>query len=72
MKIELEVEDITLFAKALNNAIITYCDIVWGINLGCEIPSKLEPLKKVSDEELMARVECLKAVYNQVEELESR
>ena len=70
MKIEIDVEDISLFAKALNNAIISYGDVVWGIHLGCEVPSKLNPLKKVPDEELMARVEYLKGVYNQVEKLE--
>jgi len=72
MKIEIEVKDISLFAKALNNALITYGDVVWGIYLGCEVPSKLEPLKKISYEELKKRMECLKDVYNQVEELESK
>lgn len=64
MKIEIEVEDISLFAKALNNALITYGDVVWGVYLGCEVPSKLEPLKKIPYEELKGRIECLKDVYS--------
>lgn len=70
MKITIEVEDITLFAKALNNAIIAYGDITWGIFLGCEVPDKFAPLKGLPEGELKARVNCLKDVYRQVEELE--
>lgn len=33
MKIEIEISDIELFAKALNNAFIAYGDIVSSINL---------------------------------------
>lgn len=70
MKIEIEVEDVSLFAKALNNACVSYGDIIWGIFIGCEVPSKFDPLKKIPYEELKARMDCLKDVYKQVEELE--
>lgn len=72
MKIEIEVEDISLLAKALNNAFIAYGDIVWGIYIGCEVPRKFDPLKEIPYEELKARMECLNSVYNQVEELEQK
>ena len=71
MKIEVEVDDITLFAKALNNATISYDIVVSSILFGCDIPSKLEPLRNLSDDELAKRVRCLKDVYKQVEELEN-
>ena len=70
MKIEIEVEDISLFAKALNNACISYGDIIYGIYIGCEVPSKFDPLKKLSQEELKARMDCLKDVYRQVDGIE--
>lgn len=72
MKIEIEVEDISLFAKALNNACASYGDIIWGIYIGCEVPRKFELLKKLPYEELQARMNCLKDVYRQVEENEKR
>lgn len=70
MKIEINIEDITLFAKALNNAYIAYCEVVYGISLGCEIPYKLEPLKEISYKELEKRCKCLKDAYKQVEDIE--
>lgn len=71
MKVEIEVEDISLFAKGLNNACVCYGDVLYGIFLGCEIPSKLEPLKNISYEELQARFDCVKAVYKQIEKMEN-
>lgn len=44
MKVEIEVEDISLFAKALNNACISYNDIIWSIYMGCEVTSKFDLL----------------------------
>lgn len=70
MKIEIEVEDISLFAKALNNACVSYSDIVGSIYIGCAVPSKFEPLKKLPEGELKARIDCLKDVYRQVENME--
>ena len=72
MKIEIEVKDISLFAKALNNACISYGDIIWGIYIGCEVPSKFDPLKKLPEGELKARIDCLKDVYRQVENMEKQ
>lgn len=71
-KVELEVDDVTLLAKSLNNAIAAYGDIACGIFLGCEIPSKFKMLKELPWEDIQSRVECLKDVYRQVEELEKR
>lgn len=72
MKIEIEVEDISLFVKALNNACISYGDVIWGIYIGCEVPSKFAPLKKLPEGELKARIDCLKDVYRQVENMEKQ
>lgn len=73
MKIEIDIgDDITIFAKALNNACVAYGDIISAIFFRCEIPSKLQPLKELSDEELQQRFYCLKDVYKQVEEIERK
>lgn len=72
MKIEIDVSDIQLFAKALNNAIASYGDIAFGIMFGCEIPSKLESLRQIPFRELENRIHCLKEVYKQIEELETK
>lgn len=70
MEITIKVDDITTFAKALNNAQIAYNSIVQAIVYGCEIPKQFEPLKELSDEELMGRLKSLMDVYKQVEEIE--
>lgn len=70
MEIKLQVDDFELFAKALNNALISYNETIWAITLGCEVSSKLEPLKKLSDYELICRRNCLENVYEQVEKIE--
>ena len=71
MKIQLEIDDITLFATALNNAIVSYGDVVFAIMLGCEVPSKLQPLKKIPFDKLEGRLACLKAIYKQIEKIET-
>lgn len=63
MKIEIEVENIELFAKSLNNAYLAYHYIVSSIELGCEIPSKFNQLYRLSEEELHKRRNCLRDVY---------
>ena len=71
MKIEIEVDDIEVFAKALNNAFLAYGDIVSSINcLGLEpqlSTIKYLPLMELSAEELDRRYNTLKDVYLQVE-----
>lgn len=71
MKIEIEVENIELFAKALNNAYLAYHYIVSSIELGCEIPSKFYSLSYLPEEELHKRRNCLRDVYMQIEKIES-
>lgn len=70
MKVTIEVNDIELFSVALNNAIATYGDILWGIYLGCEIPPKFEKLKTIPFDKLKARQNCLLDIYKQVEQIE--
>ena len=71
MKIELEIDDIELFTKALNNAFLAYGDIVSSINcLGLEpqlSTIKYLPLMELPAEELDRRYNTLKDVYLQVE-----
>lgn len=67
MKIEIDVEDISLFAKALNNSTSTYGNILFAICIGGEIPEKLKPLENIPYEELKKRFNCIKNVYKQIE-----
>ena len=70
MKIEIEVTDITTAAKAINNAMVAYGDIIYSVILGCEVPQKFQPLSKLDEEELTKRFDCLKGIYKQLEEIE--
>ena len=70
MKIEIEVDDITLFANALNNAVATYGNILFAIYFCCDIPTKLEKLKEIPFDELQKRFDCIKGAYEQVVEIE--
>lgn len=75
MKIEIEISDIELFAKALNNAFLAYWDIVTAIDLGCEPQirtTRFLPLGELPDGELKNRFEELERVYLQVEDIERR
>lgn len=75
MKIEIEVTDIELFAKALNNASLAYWDIITAIDLGCEPQirtAKFLPLGALPNGELKNRFEELERVYLQIEDIERR
>ena len=72
MKIEIEIPDIKTAADAINNAAILYGDVIWAISLGCSVPAKAEPFKKLSDEELDKRFNCLKQIYQQLEAIETK
>ena len=73
MVIEIEVDDITLFAKALNNAICAYEDIIWSIDFGC-VPqinsNKFSKLNVLPEEELKKRLNALSDVYKQIAKIE--
>ena len=70
MKIELDVEDISLFACGLNNAIATYGKILFAIHTCCGIPPEFQRLKEIPFDELQKRFDCIKGVYEQVVEIE--
>ena len=70
MKITIEVDNVELFAVALNNAIATYGDMLSSIYFNCEVPLKYEKLKAIPNLELNERFNCLVGVYKQVEEME--
>ena len=70
MKIEIEVPDIKTAVDAINNAVVTYGDIIYALTLGCEVPKKFQALSKLSDDELMERFYCAKSIYEQLEIIE--
>ena len=53
--------------NGLNNAVIAYADIVWGIYLGCEVSNKFEPLKSLPEEKLLERKDKVLNFYKEVE-----
>ena len=71
MVIEIEVDDIEVLAKALNNAFLAYGDIVSSISCFGLEPQlstiRYLPLMKLPAEELDRRYNTLKDVYLQVE-----
>ena len=69
MKIEIKVDDFPLFLKALNNAVVSYNSIIFSIIMCCDIPMELDKLKEIPREEIKKRLECMKDVYRQVEEI---
>lgn len=71
-KITIEVEDLSTFITGLNNAIIAYNDVVCAIDLCCNVPSALLPLKNIPFEKLRERQKSLKDVYEQLIEIEKR
>lgn len=70
MKITIEVNDVELFAKGFNNAIATYGDVVYAIDIGCEVPSRFKVLETIPYENLLARYNCLVDAYKQIEQIE--
>lgn len=65
-KYNIEVENITELVDGLNNAIISYKDVVNSIRFGCGISSKLEPLRNLPEEKFMARLKNLIFLYEQL------
>ena len=70
MKIVIEINDVELFAKSLNNAVVAYGNIIRAIDLGCQVPLVFEGLKTIPFESLRERYDCLIDVYKQVEQME--
>ena len=73
MKVEIEIDDLETFAKALNNACIAYYDLTTSIEFGLHPQisgSKFIPLTKLPEEELRKRREILFNVYEQIERIE--
>ncbi len=64
--ITLEVDETTL--NGLNNAVAAYGDLCWGLFLGTQVPDKFEILKQKSTEEMRARFESVKELYQKIEQ----
>lgn len=71
MTVTIEVKDLKTFINGLNNAIIAYNEVVRVIDLCCDIPSIMLPLKDVPFEDLRNRQKALKDVYEQMIEIEN-
>lgn len=65
IKIEVEIDETTF--KGLNNAVVAYGDLCWSLFLGTQVPTKFEILRQFSDEEMKARFESVKALYEMIE-----
>ena len=66
MKVEIEIDDLETFAKALNNACIAYHDLTTSIEFGLHPQingNKFIPLTTLPEEELRKRREILFNVY---------
>ena len=63
MKITIEVPDISLAAKALNNAAVAF----W---YECHLPERFGPMKNLSQEEDRDRFNIVKSICEQVEAIE--
>lgn len=73
MKIEIEISDLELFVKALNNSLAVYGCAVRSRQLGCELgysSNVREAFDKIPEEELVKRWQELKQMYKQIETLE--
>lgn len=64
-QVTITVDEETL--KGLNNAIVTFGDLCYSVFLGLPIPTKFEKLHDLSDEELKARFNAVKALYQDIE-----
>ena len=64
-KIVIEIDEDAF--NGLNNAIIGYCETVFACILQCEVNGKLDALKKLPEETLLARRDKLIDMYKQIE-----
>lgn len=65
--ITLEVDEITL--NGLNNAVAAYGDICRGLILETQVPTKFEPLKQKSEEEIRASFNALADFYKKMKKI---
>ena len=66
----IETENLSELLDGLNNAIISYKDVISSIQFGCNVPAKLEVLRNISEEKLLGRYNSLTSVYKQLLEYE--
>ena len=70
MKITIDVPDISLAAKALNNAVVAFGEACWTHWCECHLPERLAPMKNLSQEEVKERFNIVKSICEQVEAIE--
>ncbi len=72
MKVEIEISDIKLAAKAVNNATAALGWLSWAATLGAKVPDKLSDICKLEDEEIKVRFRIMKDICNQIEVAEKK
>lgn len=70
MKIELEIDDITVTAIALNNAVAAFGVMCWTAEMNCQLPGALENLQLLCDDEIKSRFRIVKNLYEQIHAIE--
>lgn len=72
MKITIEIPDVALAAKALNNATASFGETCWAAMFNMNLPKKLEPLASLDAEELKRRYMIVKDIAEQIEAVNSK
>lgn len=70
MKIVIDIPDITLTVKALNNAVAAFGEACWTASMNCDLPSQLQELGNLNLEELKSRFMAAKHILEQLEYFE--
>lgn len=70
MKITIDVPDISLAAKALNNAAVAFGEACWTHWCECHLPERLGAMRNLSQEEVRERFYIVKSICEQVEAIE--
>ena len=70
MKITIDIPDIELAAKALNNAVAALGEVCWTKYCGCKLPQMPGDMSKIEYEELKRRFLIVKGICEQVEIIE--
>lgn len=72
MKITIEIPDVALAAKALNNAVAVLGWASWTAIIGCELPDRLSKMSELEEEELKRRFMLVMSICEQVEAIEQQ
>ena len=68
MQITLNIENLDILVKGLNNAVISFGNVASALLLHCDVPKNLEPLQTLPEEEIRKRFDAVLNIYKQLEE----